>query len=660
MLIPKHLFIVSCLFICFSSIAQQTEFDSILNELKKTSLTDKQKAIYYNDLGYYLLSSEVETAKKYIDSAIYYSKRSNDNQQATYALYYTGEYYLLKNDLIKATEYFLQVKNEALTHNINKLVGDAYDGIGEVFSRLKNYNRSLYFFFRALNIAQNTDDAEGVAYSQKSIGTAFRDLNQFDSSLYYLTKAKLYFEQHKIYPEQLGLVYLELGKTHHRLVNIDSAQMYLQLSKSILEKYDMKYELQQVYNFMGYSYLFVKDFITPFKWFKQSNELAIELGDSLILANSFTAFGDLYRNRGNYDSAFYYFNQAFAIYKKYRENTMMLSTYLMKISLAAKQKQYKLVDSLSVYSWFVTVQFGSNEVIGKIESMLAEDDAKSFEKENEILKERNKLYKRERIIILIAICALSLALLYAIYLYRQRNIVLQQERITNQKLQKLDNIKSKVLSIISHDLRSPLTSTYSLLDLYNSGQVSQEELSTFAPLLQNEVRNSLHLTDNLLHWTKSQIAGIEVSLQKADPKQLIQEVLDVAKLPSANKKLRIVHNVESSLVFTDPVIATIIIRNLISNAIKFSHVGGTIYVNGYVQANKYVVMVKDEGIGMTSEQLQAIENQHSVTTQGTQNETGAGIGLRLVFEWAQLLNEQINYESSLNKGTAVFFTLKLD
>jgi two-component system, sensor histidine kinase and response regulator len=656
----RTLFIRSCIFFVFTgkSLAQTDIRDSLRTQLRTQQFSATELAQLYGDLAYYTFSTNIEVAGRYADTALYWAKKSGSGTEICYAHYNKAQYHNLNHEYVAAIQELLKAKKKAIETNNFTQLGNIYEGIGEVFTALNVHNRALYFYVRALNISIQETDSLGVAYSNHSIGNAYRDLQKYDSSLLYLNKALYYFLEKEDYLEQLGMIYLDLGKTYYRKQKRDSSQYYLNLSRQSLSSYQMLAEMQEAALFTGYNYLLQNNTNDASPWLREALHHANQQNDSLRLANSWVSMGDLLYQKKNLDSAYWYYTKAFYAYKSLKKRTRMMSSYHSMLSVAIQQKNYPLADSLSRASWANTTSNTDETVIDEIENLLASEDALAYKVENNLLKERNQLYGRQQLIITIAAILLAALLIYVLFLYQQRKKSLQKQQNSNLQLQKLDTVKTKVLSIISHDLRAPLTSTYNLLDLYNTGLVTQDEFDIFAEQLQNDVRNSLHLTDNLLHWAKSQLAGIQTEKKEYSISMLTDNVLTATAPQAQAKNIGLAINLNEAQVFTDEVILNIILRNLLSNAIKFSRPDSTITIEGKLEKKKYWITITDSGVGMNSKQLDQINSQQATTTTGTGNEKGAGIGLRLVYELIQLLSEQISYYSQPGNGTIVKFSIQ--
>lgn len=237
----------------------------------------------------------------------------------------------------------------------------------------------------------------------------------------------------------------------------------------------------------------------------------------------------------------------------------------------------------------------------------------------------------------------------------------QQDEIirTNREVQKLNQVKDKIFAIISHDLRSPLTSTHNLLDLLNQGLISHEEFAPFSKQLQNDVLNTLILTENLLNWSKTQLNGVVPYKRDFHLQPVIDEVIQTLHSLSRAKDIMIENQVRDHLVHSDADMIKMIVRNILSNAIKFTPHGKLIYIREILSDHKLLLQITDEGVGMSPEKVDQLNRKMAESTRGTDNEKGTGIGMRLVLDMIAALDETITISSQEDMGTTVTVSIPL-
>ena len=222
----------------------------------------------------------------------------------------------------------------------------------------------------------------------------------------------------------------------------------------------------------------------------------------------------------------------------------------------------------------------------------------------------------------------------------------------------LNTLKNKLFSIISHDLKAPL---YALRNLFSDVQqqnISPDELKKVIPDVVNDLNYTVGLMDNLLQWAKTQMQSEEVYPQKVDIGKLIKEVVELLRLQSEAKKIKIKRNTSEGIYgYMDKDMINLVVRNLVSNAIKFTPENGNISIGVHEKKSFVEVYVQDNGTGISQDALLKINNNDFYTTRGTASESGTGLGLMLCKEYLARNGARLHIESKMGKGTVFSFSL---
>ena len=240
----------------------------------------------------------------------------------------------------------------------------------------------------------------------------------------------------------------------------------------------------------------------------------------------------------------------------------------------------------------------------------------------------------------------------------KRKNYLNQLAAKSLELEELNKLKDKLLSIISHDFRGPLNSLRGTLTLFLKGALSNEELGFLTASLVEKLDNTYNLLENLLNWAKSQMQGMKVYIKEIDLKVISSDCYHLLS-PIAEKKLVKMENniVESILVMADNEMVKLILRNLMSNAIKFTSAGNKIAIDASCGEDFVTISVKDNGLGISNENQDKLFKIENFSTSGTSNETGMGLGLSLCKDFVEKNHGKIWFDSELGKGSTFYFTL---
>lgn len=235
---------------------------------------------------------------------------------------------------------------------------------------------------------------------------------------------------------------------------------------------------------------------------------------------------------------------------------------------------------------------------------------------------------------------------------------------TNHELRSVNAVKDKLFSIIAHDLRSPLNTLSNFVNLLVDFEdaFSPEETKELASQIRDSLQNVNDLLNNLLYWSRNQMQTTHLDIREVDILDAIERAIRVTSHTAQQKYIKLkIDKVEQESVWADKNMVDVILRNLISNAIKFTHKNGLVYVSGSLEESFYRIDVVDTGVGMNEESLQKLFDidQH-ITTYGTSNEKGTGIGLKLCYEFAEKQGGKISAKSQVGQGSTFSVWLPIE
>ncbi len=240
------------------------------------------------------------------------------------------------------------------------------------------------------------------------------------------------------------------------------------------------------------------------------------------------------------------------------------------------------------------------------------------------------------------------------------------------KLKELNSTKDKFFSIIAHDLRNPIGNYKQITKMLHEDydNFSEEERIDFLRVLKESAEHIYELLENLLEWSRSQRDKIVFEPEQFQFKYLVDSILHLLQLSANNKSIQIINHISEELILeTDPKLMNTVIRNLISNAIKFTPKGGLIEIGCLIvklsddiksskNYSEVSIYVKDSGIGMTEDTMSKIFRiDQNTTALGTDNERGTGLGLILCKEFVEKMGGKIWVESEVGKGSTFWFSL---
>lgn len=231
-------------------------------------------------------------------------------------------------------------------------------------------------------------------------------------------------------------------------------------------------------------------------------------------------------------------------------------------------------------------------------------------------------------------------------------------RYQAEELGRLNKLKDRLFSIIAHDLRGPLTNLKEILELNKKGAITGDEFNELLPHISKDVNYTVGLLENLLYWSKSQLQGERIILQDFDLRQLSDKVLPLLGKRAQEKGIKLKNGIdEGTMVYADVDMIELVIRNLVSNAVKFCSQGDHITVLADEDDTMITVEVRDTGIGIEEDKIDKLFGLETFTTRGTGEEQGTGLGLLLCREFVEKNGGQIWVESRPHIGSSFFFSL---
>jgi len=240
---------------------------------------------------------------------------------------------------------------------------------------------------------------------------------------------------------------------------------------------------------------------------------------------------------------------------------------------------------------------------------------------------------------------------------KAENTLIQSEH----RLRELNATKDKFFSIIAHDLKNPFNDIigFSYLLSTNIYKYDLQKVEQFANIIHQSSRLAFNLLENLLDWSRSQTGNLKFSPERFFINDLVLENLELVESTAENKSIKLFNEVDNSTyVFADKNMIRTVLRNLISNALKFTNQGGFVRITSSINRNFATLNVIDNGIGLNYEdQKKIFRIDTNITRQGTEKERGTGLGLILCKEFIERNGGKIDFESQPDKGSRYFFTL---
>lgn len=611
--------------LCQAQVLNESISDSLISVILTEELTDSTKYGVAMDIADYATSPKI--ALKYAQQALSIAEELQHHRWQGAAGLNVGQAYKLLGDNERSLAAMLESLKHYQEAGSRLGVASAYIAIGTVYSQQENFLQAQQYYHRAINIFKEEQDTTRLATVLLNSGKLQHDSQKYDSALWYYGEAyslfeKLGFDVGVAYAlGNIGLVKTSLGKFEDANNNLNEAIAMLE-----------------------------------------------EMGDNYAIAEYQLSLAEIYRERGNTDEALAFARQSWSIsYEDGLLQQMRNASQLLSELYAERGDYQKAFEHQSTY---LTLRDSINneEVIRNMADMRTEFEVEQKQAEIDLLnksKENQRLIQFGLILFLLLIIAIVIILYRYYSLQKEANQQLaHQKNELHQKNQELDALivtREKFLSIVSHDLRSPVNAFYGLSGILKE-YVEEKQYNLLPQMITHIEKNSLHLSvllDNLLSWAVNQNGDIPIRPEQISVKEIAEEVVGVFETMALTKEINLSSRVEDSLlIWVDRNAFFTILRNLINNALKFTSSRGEVIIEAFREDDKVAVHVRDTGVGMSQEKVNTLfQQKEGGRTWGTSGEKGLGIGLQLVYEFVKLSQGSITVKSEEGKGTTFMIML---
>jgi signal transduction histidine kinase len=599
---------------------------------------------------------EIDSLLQLLDKATADTTRLNLNRRI-------GNFYM-DNNAGKAIEYFMKVQDLAKKLNLPLQLANSYYSTGFCYLVKGDYDKSLANYQQSIRIYETLKDTFRLSNALMSVGNVYSSNNNFQKVNEYYEKAQALVEVMKD-SVQLSSIYSERGNILNQQKKYDSALVYQQKALHIARLMKDQYLISNTYVNIGLTYKHLNQINQSLAYYDSAAAIYNATETPIdIWAAFYNNIASTYSQAGNYAKAKEAFDQSIAYALKAGSPAIEMENYRNMADMYEHMKDYRL-QSLYQKKYY-TLKDSLFSTDNKNQLTQLEADYQVEKKNAEIVKKDAEviLQKSQRnIFIIIAVAALLLVgtLFLSYRRIRQSNFLLKEknEQIHKQKdeLQSLNSIKDRLFSIISHDLRNPLVTLKSYLTLSNNSSLTPEKKEQFKNQTFQAVTQTGNMLDNLLAWANLQLKNTAPAVTMIDVTDLVHDAVSDVKAQADQKQISIQVHTEVEHAAGNEQILSIALRNLLTNAIKYSHEKGMIQVSSFSRDSHTCLSVKDEGCGMTEDQLNRLMNNSIDTTKGTGGEKGSGLGLFLVKELLQKINGKLLIESGQGKGS--LFTVML-
>lgn len=573
-------------------------------------------------------------------------------------------------------------ENLASSINYQKGLAVAYLYEAGIFQQNGFEKRALATYYKSLRLFQNLKDTFNIARAGKEIAASLQEEKKTEEALALFNQTlQVYASLHKRneianIKNSIGLIEMDLGK-------IPLAKKYFEEALQI--SVDEKYVYGEKKSFYNLGLLEEKErrLSKAAYFFRKSMALDKVLNDKYGEALNLLAIASIQSKNNHPDSAVYFSRLA------YDNAAIIRASNLLKEAATKLVESYrKKEDNREAVRWqdslvhILQTQIDNEKgyAFNYIDIIKSKDLLK-LNAENEVLITK-RVAKQQLTIIIVGTFILIIVAVFAVLALvnyqrqrffgrelRKKNAIIEKNANSldqlnkeisqkNLLLEEENNTKNKLLSIISHDLRTPMVNTKGILNLLNHGMISPEDTTSLLQQLEAQYQGTTSVLDNLLFWIKGHMSGKGNEKIPIQLYELISILEEEHRVQLDGKHIRFQNTIDPLLtIIADKEMIRIVFRNLISNAIKFTPEKGLITLSAKRADNFIFLTVKDSGIGMTSEAIQKVNARQYYSTKGTLLEKGTGFGLMLCNDLVTKNGGELLLESEPGMGSS--FTVKM-
>lgn len=599
------------------------------------------------------------------DSAIYYvnlgmklARLKNDEEGIARMLNQMG----MIDDNLGKTESSRQKYLEALEiyKRLNNTRGMIRENVrlGVVENRKGNYEQASRYFLTALKISEKNNDQAGIMESYITLGETYASQKMFEKALSYYKKAEVISTSQPFSSLKLNL-YNDFGLAYGGLGDFPKAVTYFE--KGISQSNSSEMMGLNITMTNGLAKVYAKS---------GALEKAISLQKGALLKSrkidnfireflSLTALAESYSTLDTARSSVY-LRQALQLARSKNANKQVVEVLAQIASLEQHKNNFKAAYLAKSQQYSIADSFYFKDISTRIANLQAEYELNKSEAKVQELKFINgKQALEQKVMLWIIAGSLALLLILGAYFFKIRNLNRLLNK-SNAALKESNTVKDKLFSVLAHDLRGPLASVINLIEMIDRGWLTEEEKTMMISKLAVHCNASMETLNLLLRWGQMQLKGVMLNQAKVFVSRLVDRNITLLQESAAQKSILITKDVPDDIaVLCDADHLDFVIRNLLSNAIKFTATGGKIAISAKVHGGRRIlVKVKDNGVGVEKERIEAIFNINNISTNGTNNEKGTSLGLSICREFILANQGEIWVESVVGEGSEFNFTLK--
>ncbi len=534
----------------------------------------------------------------------------------------------------------------------------------------QNTEQSLEYYLQALRLSEKVNDKRRVASSYNHIGTIYYQQKNYEKALEYNLRSLDAWS--RIDSMAATGVLSDIGNIYLRLLDYKSALAYYQRANRIAAKNGDYLGMGYTSANIGIAYLEMGNMPESLQKLKESLAHRQMIDNQEGISNSLAMIARWYYTQKEYGEAYAYAKKNFDLARSIGIKRTTLDAYEIMVDILTAQQRFP-----------EAIQFQREWIAYKDSVMLRENTAQlarlevvyeteKKETENALLKEQKATTEavlgRQIVLTVFAAVMLLMTGVGILLLYRSnrskqavnKRLQKQNDIIRQQKeqLESLHRVKDKLFSILTHDLRGPVSSLRMFISYLRDEDLDQQMIKEYTKQSSATMDQIMSLMENVLLWSKNQWTGLTVEPTMINLHQIVKEKIRVMEPEAAAKGIVLQNSIPAATqAYADQQMIDLVFRNLISNAVKFTDNNGTVRIHCAEYDDYVEVSVQDTGIGLSADQLRTIFMFDETPHKGTREKIGTGLGLVLCKEFVEKNGGTITAESVEGAGSVFTFTL---
>ncbi|HYW96554.1 MAG TPA: tetratricopeptide repeat-containing sensor histidine kinase, partial [Bacteroidales bacterium] len=516
-------------------------------------------------------------------------------------------------------------------------IASSLNNIGNVYQSVNDYTKAREYYSRSYNMADKNDFRLVAAITSNNIGDLLLMQNKYDSALVYFNRSLKISASlgSKFYQ---GIALFNIGNIYLQNDSTEAARLFLDESLTRAMEAGDRLGIAECYLKLGELFLKKSEPHTAEPFLDSGMLMAGQIGSLKLLDLANKLKTDYYSQLSDFPAAYKTMEKRLALKDsifnqesgeniakleaRYREEKRMQQIADLRKEKINNRNIY-IVGTLSLLIILILIFLG----------------LRTSRRKNAILSSQNEEIEKQRLLLI----------------QKNRELVKSQT-----ELEKINQGKDQFLTIISHDLRNPVSATRGFVELLINrfDQLSDPDKKRFLQEVFDSVERISLLISNILFWVRTQTSGIRIQPVEFDLHKRINDNFSLYQIIAKGKGVNLINDVPLNFLITgDTNIYDTIFRNLISNSLKFTEAGGDIKFEAVRTNGKLVISIHDTGIGFDPLKTNDIlSSEIHYSTTGTQHEKGTGLGLSLINEFAHNLDASLNIKSTPGQGTTVSLT----